>query len=112
MPMTKEEKEFRTSDVLRNALHALLNDPVFKRAEEIVRVTPTNLPQAQPGIHYDLTVAREYAIACGTNKAFVELKKLCEPVKQSEVDISGTNRPEFADHVDDDKEFNIFKKKE
>ena len=107
--MTKTEKEFRSSDVLRAALYALLNDPVLKRARDIVRVVPVTMPQPQPGIHYDLTVARDYAIACGVNRAFTRLEELCSPVSTSDANLSESDREEFTDHLDP-AQFNLFKK--
>lgn len=101
LPETAAYIRFREQEGAVQRLGQLLEEPVLREALKILDdiARPRGLPDIQPGVHPDTTVAHHFHLLLGAQKVMQALKKLATPRTKQEIDEdTSPERPEFADY--------------
>lgn len=74
--VTPEVARFRQSELLRDALAVLLEDPVMVQALAAVQsvAIPRSVPKQVPGVHHDTIIAHNFWHTLGVTKALTTLR--------------------------------------
>ena len=97
--MNQKEREFRSSQELRESLKQVLGNATLRQALDIIRVAPDEFPPTPVGVHTDTFYSREFAKGVGTNNAVKRLIELTKPIEATEIFQSESTRPEWEDHI-------------
>lgn len=96
--MTKHQ--IKSSELHRNYIAKLLEDPVFKEISASIMKVPDALPEFKPGVPYDTTCAHQLNRLVGVNSFLKELKDLSLPPSKQEIDEF--NREMFTDRANEE----------